>query len=249
MATPICSIEDGLGEDRSRRLAVADAPPRRAGPAGRRRIFVTQSRRILQEGIRHGVANASSSRSTRSALLTETLEAVELSQARGLTARDLRTARGRPRTRSSPISPSPSTPGDQRGLLSRGERTAEVQPASPHRGRAGGGRRCGRVRAVFRGARGQGGPHRADGPRAGDARRPDLRRCESLARAWRTMREVENSERRHRRAPRRDRRSCPRRSPSFAPIPTPSTRAPGRSWARQARASACSSCRRHPGGQ
>jgi enolase len=76
---PICSIEDGLGEDDRDGWAVLT---RRAG--GRVQLvgddlFVTNAA-ILQEGIRLGLANAILLKVNQIGTLTETLEAVELAK-------------------------------------------------------------------------------------------------------------------------------------------------------------------------
>jgi enolase len=79
---PICSIEDGLGEDDR---AGWQGLTRRLG--GRMQLvgddlFVTNPA-ILQEGIRQGLANALLVKVNQIGTLTETLEAVELAKRAG----------------------------------------------------------------------------------------------------------------------------------------------------------------------
>ena len=79
---PICSIEDGLGEDD---CAGWQGLTRRLG--GRMQLvgddlFVTNPA-ILQEGIRQGLANALLVKVNQIGTLTETLEAVELAKRAG----------------------------------------------------------------------------------------------------------------------------------------------------------------------
>src|ERR1700737_1201906 len=81
-ASPICSIEDGLGEDDWEGWS---ALPRRLGDGGQLvgvALFVTTPA-ILQEGIRKGIANAILLKVNQIGPLTEHLEAVELAKRAG----------------------------------------------------------------------------------------------------------------------------------------------------------------------
>ena len=79
---PICSIEDGLGEDDSEGWrALTQRLGSRIQLVGDD-LFVTNPA-ILQEGIRHGLANAVLIKVNQIGTLTETLEAVELAKRAG----------------------------------------------------------------------------------------------------------------------------------------------------------------------
>src|SRR5262249_6991192 len=79
---PICSIEDGLGEDdRDGWLALTRRLGSRVQLVGDD-LFVTNPA-ILQEGIRHGLANAVLVKVNQIGTLTETLEAIELAKRAG----------------------------------------------------------------------------------------------------------------------------------------------------------------------
>jgi enolase len=79
---PICSIEDGLGEDdREGWIALTRRLGARVQLVGDD-VFVTNPA-ILQEGIRHGLANAVLVKVNQVGTLTETLEAVELAKRAG----------------------------------------------------------------------------------------------------------------------------------------------------------------------
>jgi enolase len=79
---PICSIEDGLGEDdREGWSALTRRLGARVQLVGDD-LFVTNPA-ILQEGIRHGLANAVLVKVNQVGTLTETLEAVELAKRAG----------------------------------------------------------------------------------------------------------------------------------------------------------------------
>jgi enolase len=79
---PICSIEDGLGEDdRDGWQALTRRIGSRVQLIGDD-LFVTNPA-ILQEGIRHGLANALLVKVNQIGTLTETLEAVELAKRAG----------------------------------------------------------------------------------------------------------------------------------------------------------------------
>jgi enolase len=79
---PICSIEDGLGEDdRDGWQALTRRLGSRIQLVGDD-LFVTNPA-ILQEGIRHGLANAVLVKVNQIGTLTETLEAVELAKRAG----------------------------------------------------------------------------------------------------------------------------------------------------------------------
>jgi enolase len=79
---PICSIEDGLGEDdREGWIALTRRLGARVQLVGDD-VFVTNPA-IIQEGIRHGLANAVLVKVNQVGTLTETLEAVELAKRAG----------------------------------------------------------------------------------------------------------------------------------------------------------------------
>jgi len=79
---PICSIEDGLGEDDQEGWrALTQRLGSRVQLVGDD-LFVTNPA-ILQEGIRHGLANAVLVKVNQIGTLTETLEAVELAKRAG----------------------------------------------------------------------------------------------------------------------------------------------------------------------
>jgi enolase len=79
---PICSIEDGLGEDDNEGWrALTERLGSRIQLVGDD-LFVTNPA-ILQEGIRHGLANAVLVKVNQIGTLTETLEAVELAKRAG----------------------------------------------------------------------------------------------------------------------------------------------------------------------
>ena len=88
-------------------------------------LFVTNVKR-LAEGIEQGIANSILIKVNQIGTLTETLDAVEMAHKRRLHARSCRTAPARPRTRPSPISPSPPNCGQiKTGSLSRSDRLAK----------------------------------------------------------------------------------------------------------------------------
>ena len=140
---PICSIEDGLGEDDR---AGWQGLTRRLG--GRMQLvgddlFVTNPA-ILQEGIRQGLANAMLVKVNQIGTLTETLEAVELAKRAGYgtvishrSGRDGGHLHRRPRRRR-------ERGPDQDRLAGARRAHRQVQPAPAHRGGAGlGGRVAG----------------------------------------------------------------------------------------------------------
>ena len=171
---PICSIEDGLGEDDR---AGWQGLTRRLG--GRVQLvgddlFVTNPA-ILQEGIRQGLANALLVKVNQIGTLTETLEAVELAKRAGYgtvishrSGRDGGHVHRRPRRRR-------QRGPDQDGLARARRAHRQVQPAPAHRGGVGLGRRLARPRRVL-------------GPRPMTPRSPDEANAASPLSATRTAR-------------------------------------------------------------
>ena len=99
---PIVSIEDGMAEDDWDGWKMHDRRTGRQDPTGRRRSVCHQHRSGLQQGIEKGIANSILIKVNQIGTLTETLEAIKMAR-RGLHCRSSRTARARPKTRSSPI--------------------------------------------------------------------------------------------------------------------------------------------------
>jgi cell division protein FtsB len=109
---PIVSIEDGLAEDDwDGWAALTERLGERVQLVGDD-LFVTSSERLMQ-GIEREVGNSILIKVNQIGTLTETLEAIELARRAGTRASS-RTARARPRTRSSPTSRWPPTPGRSR---------------------------------------------------------------------------------------------------------------------------------------
>ncbi len=121
---PIVSVEDGLAEDDwdTWRL-LTERLGDRVQLVGDD-IFVTSLER-LRRGIDGGVANAILVKVNQIGTLTESLDVIELAQ-RAATASSSRTARARPRTRRSRISPSRRMRARSRpGSPSRTDRVAK----------------------------------------------------------------------------------------------------------------------------
>jgi enolase len=94
-------------------------------------LFVTNPKR-LKRGIEGG-ANSILVKVNQIGTLTETLEAVNMAQARA-TPPSCRTVRARPRTRRSPILAVATNCGQiKTGSLARSDRLGQVQPADSHR--------------------------------------------------------------------------------------------------------------------
>ena len=133
---PIVSIEDGMAEDDwAGWTALTNLIGRRCQLVGDD-LFVTNVAR-LSEGIAKGVANSILIKVNQIGTLTETLAAVEMAQRAGYTAVMSAPGPAKPRTPRLRTSRSRRTAGRSRPVRSPARPAGEVQPAHPHRGRAG----------------------------------------------------------------------------------------------------------------
>ena len=121
---PIRSLEDGLAEDDWAGWQKLTTRTGRQDPTGRRRPVRHQHER-LQEGIDKKAANSILVKVNQIGTLTETLDAIELAKRNGFT-RSSAIAAAKPKTRPSPTSRSPPTPGQiKTGSASRTDRIAK----------------------------------------------------------------------------------------------------------------------------
>src|SRR5262249_25178431 len=121
---PICSIEDGLGEDDQEGWrAFTQRLGARVQLVGDD-LFVTNPA-ILQEGIRRGLANAVLLKVNQIGTLTENLEAVELANAAGWGTVTAGRSGGAEDTFVADLSVAVTAGQIKTGSLSRGERTAK----------------------------------------------------------------------------------------------------------------------------